>query len=145
MTVFLAQMAIRSTSKANILNIACSYDRISFDAASGPELDNITSADGVIDVIIDYDDSDTAYKIENYVKAIVTIPVSDGGYGLDLDYYDHVIFHMPKGVKKGHGSGTDWIAHAQKVRALLILVDTCVYAYSSFPQLLTLTENIFIL
>ena len=92
---------------------ACSYNQIDMAPASGPELTSYLTSPGVIDISVHVDE----WKSEDLSNAVIEkaeANVTSGGFGLNLEQYDHVLYHMPpQTIKPGLTIG-DWAAYASK-------------------------------
>lgn len=92
---------------------ACSYNQIDMAPASGPELDNYLASPGVIDISVQVGE----WKSEHLSNAVIEkaeANVTSGGFDLDLEDYDHVLYHMPPDtIKPGLTIGS-WVAYASK-------------------------------
>ena len=98
---------------------ACSYDQIDFVPAEDDILTSLVSGsvEGVIDIQVTVDSffpSVHTIDIENAVYEKAESKTEDGGLGLDLQKYDHVMLMVPPGAR--YKGSTSWVAYAYKVR-----------------------------
>jgi len=73
--------------------LACSYNKLNFTYAVGAELDSFLVANGVIDISVA--NAATTYEAANAAIAKAQSTVKNGGMGLRMSDYNHVLFQLP--------------------------------------------------
>ena len=73
--------------------LACSYNKLNFTYAVGAELDSFLVANGVIDITVA--NAATTYEAANAAIAKAQSTVKNGGMGLRMSDYNHVLFQLP--------------------------------------------------
>ena len=94
---------------------ACSYDKIEFVPATDDDLTPLISdfVEGVVDIEVNVDYPFLTSEIEQEVQVKAENATEDGGLGLDLELYDHVMMMIPPG---SYSKGSPlWVAYAYKV------------------------------
>ena len=92
---------------------ACSYGQLDFAPAAGAELTPHLAADGVIDITVTVDARWYTNDITLAVSEMAQDSIANGGLGLDLEVYDHVMYHVPPGSI--HSNSFNWVAFGYKV------------------------------
>ena len=91
---------------------ACSYGKIGFEPANIPEATN----PGVIDLTISVSDL-VLWNVWEVTDLVAEAPISNGGLGVSLSSYGHVMYQFPNGVYVDT-AGTSWVAFAFRVRIM---------------------------
>ena len=73
--------------------LACSYNQLNFTYAVGAELDNFLVAKGVIDISVA--NAATTTEAANAALAKAQSPLKDGGMGLRINDYNHILIQLP--------------------------------------------------
>jgi hypothetical protein len=91
---------------------ACSYGKIGFEPAITPGATN----SGVIDLTISVSDL-VLWNVWEVTDLVTEAPTSNGGLGISLSSYSHVMYQFPNGVYVDD-AGTSWVAFAFRVRIM---------------------------